>query len=61
MGEIGCDQIHVASYVRRTDPSARGNPEVYFGSALYPSEDSYEVVDRSFVAAVRGVTVRSSG
>ncbi len=52
--EIGCDQVHIASYLRRTDPSARGNPEVYFGSALYPSEDSYEVIDRSFVSAVRG-------
>jgi hypothetical protein len=58
--ETGCDQIHIASYVRRTDPSARGNPEVYFGSALYPSEDSYEAIDRSFVAAVRGVTAVSS-
>ena len=58
--ETGCDQIHIASYVRRTDPSARGNPKVYFGSALYPSEDSYEVIDRSFVAAVRGVTAASS-
>jgi copper homeostasis protein len=54
--EIGCDQIHIASWLRRTDPSARGNPEVYFGSALYPPEDSYEVIDRSFVSAVRGVT-----
>jgi copper homeostasis protein len=54
--EIGCNQIHVASWLRRTDPSARGNPEVYFGSALYPPEDSYEVIDRAFVSAVRGAT-----
>ncbi|HUX20223.1 MAG TPA: copper homeostasis protein CutC [Spirochaetia bacterium] len=51
--EIGCDQIHISSFVRRSDPSARGNPEIYFGQALYPSEDSYEVVDRSFVRAVK--------
>lgn len=54
--EIGCDQVHIASYVRRADPSARGNAEIYFGAALYPPEDSYEVIDRSFVSAVRGVT-----
>jgi copper homeostasis protein len=54
--QIGCDQIHIASHVRRFDPSARGNPEIFFGSALYPPEDSYEVIDRSFVAAVRQVT-----
>lgn len=54
--EIGCDQIHIASFVRRVDPSSRGNPEVYFGQALYPSEDSYEVTDRSFVEAVKKST-----
>jgi copper homeostasis protein len=50
---IGCAQIHVAAFTRRTDPSSRGNPEVFFGSALYPPEDSYELTDRSFVAGVR--------
>ena len=54
--EIGCDQVHVASHVRRTDPSARGNPEIYFGAALYPPEDTYGLIDRSFVSAVRSVT-----
>jgi copper homeostasis protein len=54
--ETGCDQVHIASYVRRADPSARGNPEIYFGAALYPPEDSYEVIDRTFVTAVRAVT-----
>jgi len=51
--QIGCTQVHVAAFTRRTDPSSRGNPEVYFGSALYPPEDSYELADRSFVAGVR--------
>jgi copper homeostasis protein len=50
---IGCNQVHIASFLRRADSSARGNPEVYFGSALYPPEDSYEITDRSFVAGVR--------
>jgi copper homeostasis protein len=53
---IGCDQIHIASFTRRLDPSARGNPEIFFGAALYPPEDSYELIDRSFVAAVQKAT-----
>ena len=53
IAQIGCAQIHVASFARRVDPSSRGNPEVYFGSALYPPEDSYELTDRSFVSGVR--------
>ncbi len=52
IAHIGCSQIHIASFTRRTDPSSRGNPEVCFGSALYPPEDSYELADRSFVAGV---------
>jgi copper homeostasis protein len=54
--EIGCDQIHVASFVRRIDPSARGNAEIFFGAALYPPEDSYDVIDRNFVQAVHGAS-----
>ncbi len=53
IAQIGCSQIHVASFTRRTDPSSRANPDVYFGSALYPPEDSYELTDRAFVAGVR--------
>jgi len=56
IGEIGCDQVHIASFTRRADPSARGNPEVFFGAALYPPEDSYEITDRGFVSAVRAAT-----
>jgi copper homeostasis protein len=53
---LGCDQIHIAGFTRRTDPSSRGNAEIYFGAALYPPEDSYELIDRSFVAGVRAAT-----
>ena len=51
--QIGCSQIHVAAFRRRDDPSSRGNPEVYFGSARYPPEDSYEIADRAFISGVR--------
>ena len=50
--EIGCDQVHIASFVRRTDTSARGNAEISFGAALYPPEDSYDLIDRGFVRSV---------
>jgi copper homeostasis protein len=53
VGQIGCDQVHIASFVRRMDPSATCNPEIHFGSALYPPEDSYQIIDRSFVQGVR--------
>lgn len=49
----GCSQIHIASYVTRTDTSALGRPNVYFGSALRPPEDRYEQVDYSFVETIR--------
>lgn len=54
--EIGCSQVHIASFVRRFNPSAHGNAEIYFGAALFPPEDSYEVIDRSFVQSVRDAT-----
>jgi copper homeostasis protein len=54
--EIGCDQVHIASFTRRSDPSARGNAEIFFGAALYPPEDSYDVIDRGFVRSVRDVS-----
>lgn len=56
--QIGCDQIHIASFVQRTDPSSMNNPEIHFGSALYPPENSYELIDRAFVAAVRTATTK---
>ena len=56
--EIGCDQVHIASFLRRSDPSARGNAEIYFGAALYPPEDSYDVIDRGFVQSMRELSRR---
>lgn len=51
--KTGCSQIHIASYVTMTDNSAIGRPNVYFGSALRPPEDRYELVDYNFVEAIR--------
>lgn len=49
----GCTQLHIARHKRVADPSASGNPDIYFGGALYPPEHSFDVTDRAYIAAVR--------
>ena len=49
----GCDCIHVAKFRELTDPSAAGNPDIFFGGALYPPEDRYDVIDGDYIARVR--------
>lgn len=49
----GCNQIHMASFVSRYDNSNSCRPNVYFGSALFPPENSYELTDRSAVHSMR--------
>lgn len=53
IAETGCSQIHVARFARRTDPSTRNNQDIFFGGALYPPEDSYDVTDRDYIAQLR--------
>jgi copper homeostasis protein len=50
--ELKCSQIHVASYISKIDTSGAARPNVYFGSALRPSEGSYELVNSSFVKTI---------
>lgn len=49
----GCTAIHVAKFRQYTDPSTAGNPEIYYGGALYPPEDRYDVIDGDYIARVR--------
>ena len=49
----GCEQIHVAAFRQLRDPSTAGNPEIFFGGALYPPEDRYDVIDGDAIARVR--------
>ena len=51
--ETGCDQIHVARFTQRLDPSTANNRDIFYGGALYPPEDRYDVIDGSFVAEMR--------
>jgi len=54
----GCRHIHVAVWRSQADESTRRRPEVFFGGALYPPEDRYDVTDR---AAVAGMAARIKG
>ena len=49
----GCDQIHVAKFRQYTDPSTANNRDIFYGGALYPPEDRYDVIDGDYIAAVR--------
>lgn len=49
----GCDQIHVARFRQYTDPSTANNRDIFYGGALYPPEDRYDVIDGDYVAEIR--------
>jgi len=51
----GCTQIHLARHKTLPDPSVNNNRSIYYGGALYPPEDRFDVTDSDYVAAVRGV------
>ena len=41
----GVDQIHFAAATARVDSSTAGNPRVFFGGAVYPPEDRFEIAN----------------
>ena len=49
----GCRQVHLARHKTLPDPSVSNNRSIYYGGALYPPEDIFEVTDSDYVAAVR--------
>ena len=53
LSETGCDQVHVARFRTLTDASTAANPEIFYGGALYPPEERYDVIDGDYIAAVR--------
>ena len=50
----GCTQVHLARHKSMPDTSVQNNRSIYYGGALYPPEDRFDVTDREYVAAVRG-------
>ncbi len=49
----GCDQIHVAKFRQYTDPSTANNRDIFYGGALYPPEDRYDVIDGDYIAEIK--------
>lgn len=47
---IGTDMMHAAVHRTATDRSCSGNPEIYFGGAVYPPEDRYLIADAEGIA-----------
>lgn len=43
--KTGCDQVHMSLHKKCRDESTRQNPDIHFGGALYPPEDSFKLVD----------------
>jgi len=52
MTKTGCNQIHMASFTSRSDTSTMANPHIYYGAALWPPEDRYELTDRQTIKKV---------
>ena len=50
----GCTQVHLARHKALPDLSVSNNRSIYYGGALYPPEDRFDVTDGDYVAAVRG-------
>lgn len=49
VSRTGCRQVHVAAFTTRRDDSTQHRPGVTFGGSLQPSENSYDLTDRSTV------------
>ncbi|MEG1578568.1 MAG: copper homeostasis protein CutC [Oscillospiraceae bacterium] len=50
--ETGCDQMHLAAHKMRLDLSVHNNRNIFYGGALYPPEDRYNVTDRDYISGI---------
>jgi copper homeostasis protein len=50
----GCNYLHLKRHKRVMDTSTLNNRNIYFGGALYPPEDSFEVIDSAYIGEIRG-------
>ena len=46
-------EVHIASFVSKPDKSYVNNPGIYFGGALRPPEDCYDVANGVYIAGIR--------
>ena len=49
----GCRQVHLARHRQVSDTSVNNNRSIYYGGALYPPEDRFDITDGAYVADVR--------
>ncbi|NLC69669.1 MAG: copper homeostasis protein CutC [Clostridiaceae bacterium] len=47
-----CTQVHMASFRTERDTSTLARPHIYYGFALYPPEDRYELANRNVISIV---------
>lgn len=52
VNKTGCTQVHVSLRKICYDTSASGNPEIFFGGALYPPEDRFNMIDKDLIQNV---------
>ena len=53
VAETGCTQVHLARHKTYPETSVANNRSIYYGGALYPPENRFEITDGEYVAAVR--------
>ena len=54
IAETGCRQIHLAAHRVQWDHSVSNNRAIYYGGALYPPEDRFQVIDRDYIGGMVG-------
>jgi copper homeostasis protein len=59
IARTGCTQVHLTAFKTAIDPSTRQRPQVTFGGALYPTEDSFLMTDAELVRKL-AATLRQS-
>lgn len=50
--ETGCSQIHLAAHKVLRDTSVQNNRAIYYGGALYPPEDRFQVIDSDYIGGM---------
>ncbi len=58
VAQTGCTQVHAAIYKLCFDRSALGNPSIFFGGAIYPPEDRYNLIDNAAIGDIRAAVNR---
>jgi len=49
VAKTGCTQVHVSLRKICYDTSTSGNPDIFFGGALYPPEDRFRMIDKDMI------------